>query len=104
MAATTKRRRICFVTGTRAEFGLMRTTLEAIAAHRKLHLQIVVTGMHLDRRRGQTLRQIEADGWSIDYVSPWRRGNRAIATGSAMADLGQSFEKLDPHVVLVVGD
>jgi UDP-N-acetylglucosamine 2-epimerase len=47
------RRRICFVTGTRAEYGLMRSTLRAIAAHPNVQLQIVATGMHLDRRRGQ---------------------------------------------------
>ena len=41
-------RKVCFVSGTRAEFGLMRTTLEAIEAHEKLGLQLVCTGMHLD--------------------------------------------------------
>ena len=45
---------IAFVTGTRAEFGLMRTVLEAIRAHPRLRLQIIATGMHLDRSRGAT--------------------------------------------------
>jgi len=43
---------ICFVTGTRAEFGLMKPVLEAIQARAELRLSIVATGMHLDRRRG----------------------------------------------------
>jgi hypothetical protein len=50
--------RVCFVTGTRAEFGLMRSTLRAIAAHPKLQLQIIATGMHLDRRHGDGLKEI----------------------------------------------
>ena len=49
-------RNICFVTGTRAEFGLMQTTLRAIDAHRKLNLQIIATGMRecqAARERGE---------------------------------------------------
>ena len=45
-------RKVCFVSGTRAEFGLMRTTLEAIRAHEGLGLQIVCAGMHLDPEFG----------------------------------------------------
>ena len=64
-----RKRRICFVTGTRAEFGLMESTLRAIRNHPKLKLQIVVTGMHLDRRHGNTIRSIER---KIDATVPWR--------------------------------
>ena len=52
------KRRIAFVTGSRAEFGLMRRTLAAIQAHPILHLQIIATGMHLDWTLGNTIAGI----------------------------------------------
>jgi GDP/UDP-N,N'-diacetylbacillosamine 2-epimerase (hydrolysing) len=98
------RRRICFVTGTRAEFGLMESALRAIRGNRRLHLQIIVTGMHLDRRHGRTMSRIAAEGWHIDAIVPWRGENRAVATGEAIAGLAREFARLKPDVVLVVGD
>jgi len=102
-------RKICFVTGTRAEFGLMRSTLRAISAHPKLQLQLVVTGMHLDPRHGRSIDAIRRDGWKIDALVPWRPAVDSAATvaretGSAMANLARAFDKLDPEVVLVCGD
>ena len=103
------RRRICFVSGTRAEFGLMRSVLEAIRAHPKLELQLIATGMHLDRSRGRSIDQIREEGFRIDAVVPWAekdlsaRGT-AVATGKAIAHLADEFERLRSDIVLVVGD
>jgi UDP-N-acetylglucosamine 2-epimerase (non-hydrolysing)/GDP/UDP-N,N'-diacetylbacillosamine 2-epimerase (hydrolysing) len=103
-------RRICFVTGTRAEFGLMHSTLSAIANQPSLQLQIIVTGMHLDRRRGYSIDSIREEGWKIDRVVPWRGGNsqtpsaNARATGHAIADISAALDKLRSDIVLVVGD
>jgi GDP/UDP-N,N'-diacetylbacillosamine 2-epimerase (hydrolysing) len=102
--AKKKRRRICFVTGTRAEFGLMRPVLTAIQQSKKLQLQIVVTGMHLDPRHGQSLRRVGDEGWRIDAVVPWIGKSQAIATGNAIASLAKTFGKLKPDIVLIVGD
>jgi GDP/UDP-N,N'-diacetylbacillosamine 2-epimerase (hydrolysing) len=103
-----KRRRICFVTGTRAEFGLMRTTLQAIQRHSRLNLQLIVTGMHLDPTHGRSIGTIRKDGWTIDATVPWPRattpGKSAIGTGKAIAGLAKAFGRLDPDVVMVVGD
>lgn len=104
-----KPRRICFVTGTRAEFGLMRTTLQAIKAHPALQLQIIATGMHLSARHGQSRRQISAEGFTIDRIIPWcasRAGSAqlAAATGTATAGLARVFEQLESDIVLIVGD
>jgi UDP-N-acetylglucosamine 2-epimerase (non-hydrolysing)/GDP/UDP-N,N'-diacetylbacillosamine 2-epimerase (hydrolysing) len=103
-----RRRRVCFVSGTRAEFGLMRSTLEAICAHRKLQLQLVATGMHLDPTRGGGVDQIRADGWTIDRVVPWpapaTQVESAVGTGEAMAALARAISDLKTQIVLVVGD
>ncbi|MCY2953175.1 MAG: UDP-N-acetylglucosamine 2-epimerase [Planctomycetota bacterium] len=108
--ATTTKPRICFVTGTRAEFGLMRTVLHAIQQHPKLRLQIVATGMHLDNMHGDGLAAIRADGFNIDAVVAWPPESRntpainAANTGHAIAKLAQTFDQLNTDVVLVVGD
>ncbi len=103
------RRRICFVTGTRAEYGLMRSTMRAIADHPKLQLQLVATGMHLSRSRGRSLDEIRKDGWKIDAIVPWAdqessQTETAQATGVALSDSARVFEELKSDIVLVVGD
>ena len=105
----TRPRKICFVTGTRAEFGLMRSTLRAIDAHPNLQLQLVVTGMHLDHKHGRSVDAIRRDGWAIDATVPWRAAANdpdatAAATGKAVAGSARAFAKLQPDVVLVCGD
>lgn len=85
----------------------MQTTLRSIAAHRKLELQIVVTGMHLDISRGRSVKQV-TDEWKIDAIVPWPKSDaptdRAVATGVAAADLARTFAKLKSDVILIVGD
>jgi UDP-N-acetylglucosamine 2-epimerase (non-hydrolysing)/GDP/UDP-N,N'-diacetylbacillosamine 2-epimerase (hydrolysing) len=102
-------RRVCFVSGTRAEFGLMRSTLEAIARHPKLRLGLIATGMHLSRSRGRSLDQIRRQGWRIDRVVRWFGGDQtptiaARATGKAIAALAEAFDAMRTEIVLVVGD
>lgn len=102
------RRKICFVTGTRAEFGLMQATLLAILSHPRLQLQIIATGMHLDPAHGKTINQIRRE-WKIDATIPWKAaGNDQVMlaeqTGLAMARLARAYQKLSTDIVLVVGD
>jgi UDP-hydrolysing UDP-N-acetyl-D-glucosamine 2-epimerase len=103
-------RSIAFVTGTRAEFGLMRPALEAIRAHPRLQLQLIVTGMHLDRSRGYSLEAIRRAGWGVDRVVAWDSersttpSGTARATGEAIAGLVRAFDELGSEIVLVVGD
>jgi GDP/UDP-N,N'-diacetylbacillosamine 2-epimerase (hydrolysing) len=108
------KRRICFVTGTRAEFGLMRTTLDAIRNDDRMLLQLVVTGTHLDQQCGHTIdeirgEEIRGEGWKIDAVVDWPSGDRtsatlAFATGVAMSGIAREFAKLKSDIVMVVGD
>ncbi|MEL7238769.1 MAG: UDP-N-acetylglucosamine 2-epimerase, partial [Planctomycetota bacterium] len=97
-------RKICFVTGTRAEFGLMQTTLRALETHAAVELQLVATGMHLSAKHGRTIDDIASAGFAIDAAVPWRDVTRNEATGQAIADLSRTFAKLSPNIVLVVGD
>jgi UDP-hydrolysing UDP-N-acetyl-D-glucosamine 2-epimerase len=88
----------------------MATTLRAISANPKLHLQIVATGMHMDRAHGDGVESIRKQGRKIDAMVPWPStsgrplADYAAQTGLAMAQLAKCFEKLASDVVLVVGD
>ena len=59
-------KRICVVTGSRAEYGLLSRLMKRIQESTALELQIIATGMHLSPEYGLTLREIEADGFTID--------------------------------------
>jgi UDP-hydrolysing UDP-N-acetyl-D-glucosamine 2-epimerase len=107
--ATPRRRRVCFVTGTRAEFGLMRRVLETIRDHPQLTLQLIVTGMHLHAEHGRSIDEIRRQGWKIDAVIPWKHSGSnsvelASQTGRAIARLARAYQRLKSDIVLVTGD
>ena len=60
------KRKICVVTGTRAEYGLLRNLIRLIDENDSMHLQLIVTVMHLSQKYGFTYKQIEKDGFSIE--------------------------------------
>jgi len=104
-ASTAKR--IAVVTGTRAEFGLLRPVMQAVADHPALSLRVVVAGMHLITPTGRDIRDA---GFTADARVPMQKAGRtgraadvaAIARG--VAGFGKAFDKLRPDVVLVLGD
>jgi UDP-N-acetylglucosamine 2-epimerase len=103
------RRRIAVVTGTRAEYGLLKSTMQAIAADPRLHLQLVVTGMHLLRKFGHTVDDIVQDGWPIAARVPMQRGDDAAldqAKGLArgVAGIARFLAAADTDIVVVLGD
>ena len=59
-------RKICVVTGSRADYGLLRLVMKRIEADPSLTLQILATGMHLSPTFGLTYKEIEGDGFEID--------------------------------------
>src|SRR5437762_2466654 len=95
-----QKRRICFVTGSRAEFGLMQSTLRAIQNYPKLKLQVIATGMHLDPTHGNPLSVFSGSKLKPDLTVPWdpssSTGLTAAATGEAIAGLALAFARLNP--------
>jgi len=106
--AKEQKRRICYVTGSRAEFGLMESTLRAIQKHPKLQLQMIATGMHLDPTHGRPLSVFVESEFRPDASVPWPPAASAeltaVSTGQAMAALAKAFQELAPDIVLIVGD
>ena len=102
-------RKVCYVSGTRADFGLMQSTLQAIHTHSELELSLIVTGMHLAPGYGDTVADIERAGLPVSIRVPL---DMEPATGATMArNLGRmltafvdAFETLTPDVVLLLGD
>ena len=60
-------KKICVVTGTRAEYGLLKHLMRGIQNSKKLELQIIVTGMHLSKKFGYTINEILDDKFKIDH-------------------------------------
>lgn len=102
-------RKVCVVTGSRAEYGLLRPILDAIRESSKLELQLVVTGMHLSPEFGLTYREIEADGHCIARRVEMLLSSdspRGVAKSMGLGSIGfaDALAELEPDVMLVVGD
>jgi GDP/UDP-N,N'-diacetylbacillosamine 2-epimerase (hydrolysing) len=102
-------RRICVVTGTRAEYGLLRWVMEGIQLAPSLELQIVATGTHLSPEFGLTYQEIEKDGFNIDrkvemLLSSDTPSGLAKSMGLGMIGFGDALESLKPDLMLVLGD
>src|SRR5690349_13474769 len=100
-------RKVCYITGTRADFGLMQSTLQRIQQSEALELSLIVTGMHLLPEYGMTVAQIEAAGLPIAARVIVEDG---LPTGALMArNVGRMLigfvevlERIDPDIVLVL--
>ena len=103
------KRKICIVTGTRAEYGLLRLLMRRISQDPDLLLQIVVTGMHLSPEFGSTYREIESDGFLIDkkvemLLSSDSQSSISKSVGLGVIGFSDAFSDLSPHMLLVLGD
>jgi GDP/UDP-N,N'-diacetylbacillosamine 2-epimerase (hydrolysing) len=102
-----KKRKICFITGTRADYGILKPILEKAKRSKKLDLFIIVTGMHLLPKYGKTCREIEKDGFKIqkiDINSRSRSGQMAKTSGIATIKFTKALLKIKPDIVVVLGD
>lgn len=103
------RRKICIVTGTRAEYGLLHWLMKEIQADDALNLQIIATGAHLSPEFGLTYKTIEKDGFSIDakvemLLSSDTPVGVTKSMGVAMIGFADALQRLSPDMVVVLGD
>lgn len=103
------RRRICVVTGTRAEFGLLRWLMNELAADCSVDLLCVATGSHLDPDHGYTVDEIVRSGHEIACRVPIHSGGDsdcdvAAAFAKGVTGLQRAFEELSPELVVLLGD
>jgi GDP/UDP-N,N'-diacetylbacillosamine 2-epimerase (hydrolysing) len=102
-------RKICVITGTRAEYGLLRWVMQGIKDDPELTLQIIVTGMHLSPEFGLTYREIEQDGFDIDrkvemLTSSDTPVGIAKSMGLGLIGIADALNGLAPDLIVVLGD
>lgn len=102
-------RRICFVTGTRAEYGIMSDLMRKVQEDEELQLQIVATNMHLSPEFGLTYNEIEKDGFHIDRkIEMLLSSDTDLGTvksmGVELIGIADAFAELNPDLVVILGD
>lgn len=103
------RRAVLAVTGSRADYGLMRPVFDSIAKSRDLSLQLLVTGMHLLPDFRDSLADVKSDAFGQIHIAPMllaEEGGRAMAQSFSLATHGAAacLEEVCPDIVLVQGD
>ena len=102
-------RKICVITGTRAEYGLLRWVMQGIKDDADLNLQVIATGMHLSPEFGLTYKAIEADGFRIDRKVEMLTSSDtplgiAKSMGLGMIGFADALNELKPDLIVVLGD
>ena len=101
--------KVCVVTGTRAEYGLLRPLLIKLNGHDSIDLQLVVTGSHLSEQFGNTQKEIQEDGF-LEYIKlpiPIEDDSKegmAFSTGVALQKFTELFSEKKPDLLVVLGD
>lgn len=102
-------KKICFVTGTRAEYGLMRNLMHSVLNSTQYELQVIATGTHLSQNYGFTKNEIIADGITVnEEVDILKYGNSKLdvakSMGLAIAGIAEALDKLQPDLIVLLGD
>ena len=109
MNKTRNKRKICVITGSRAEYGLLYCTIKKIEKDPNLFLQLVVTGSYLSKDHGSTIKEIINDKVKIAskvnlYISGDKPKNISRYIGLAIKKLSEEYAKLKPDLILILGD
>jgi len=103
------KRKICVITGTRAEYGLLYWVIKNIFDDPKLDLQLIAACMHLSPEFGLTVREIEKDGFPIAervemLLSSDTEAAISISMGIGLIGFAKAYERLQPDIIIVLGD
>lgn len=103
------KRKVAVMTGTRAEYGLLRGVMKRIRANKSMKLQVIVTGTHVSHHFGHTKDEILRDGFKIDSVIRMLSEDdsglgMAVSLGKSIKELAIHLSKLRPDILIVLGD
>lgn len=103
------KRKICIVTGTRAEYGIMSRLMHTLKDDDRVNLQIIATNMHLSPEFGMTINEIEADGFKIDkkvemLLSSDTPTGTVKSMGLASIGFADAYAELSPDLIVILGD
>lgn len=104
-----KKRIIAVFTGNRAEYGLQFPILKAISEHPDLDYRLIVSGAHLDKNFGETLEEIENDGFTIEKevkieMDAVNLESNVQAIGSGILSIGEALGEIKPDIMVVYAD
>lgn len=104
-----EKRKICIVTGTRAEYGILSRLMARLKNDSKVELQIIATNMHLSPEFGLTYKEIEADGFKIDkkvemLLSSDTHVGVTKSMGLASIGFADAYDDLKPDLIVILGD
>ena len=102
-------RKICIITGTRAEYGLLYWLMKELQMDKDCEMQIIVTGMHLSPEFSLTYKEIEKDGFNISkkveiLLSSDSSVGVSKSIGLGIISFSEAFEELKPDICVVLGD
>ncbi len=101
-------KKIVYISGTRADYGLMRQTLYCINEKKDLSLEIIATGMHLMREFGETAHEIREDGFTVHEIpAKYRHDDQksmALFVGIFTQFLTKKLSLMRPDIILLMGD
>jgi len=101
-------RKILYITGTRADYGLMRSVLREIESHPRLELEIAATGMHLMEEFGRTIEEVKKDGFKIHEIdATYEKDDKESMLnfiGKFIQLLAKKIEEINPDIILLLGD
>ena len=102
------KRKICVVTGTRADYGLLYWLMKDIQSDKDFELQIIVTGMHLSSEFGLTYKEIEKDFKINKKIEILLSSDTAIgiskSMGLALISFSEAYDELKPDILVLLGD
>lgn len=103
------KKKICIITGSRAEYGLLKPLIDELNEEKKFKVQIIATGMHLSPEFGLTYKEIENDGLEIDekieiLLSSDTTIGVSKAMGLALISFAEAFQRLKPDLIIGLGD
>jgi len=104
-----KKRTICVTTGTRAEFGILNSVLKEIQKSKNLDLKLIVTGTHLSNHHGQSIKEIQDQGFKEYHKIKINQKTdtnyqMSIDLGKSIIEFSKTFKSLNPDINLVLGD
>lgn len=102
-------KKVCVVTGTRAEYGLLKPVIDKINRDAELELYLIATGAHLSPEFGLTYKEIESDGYIINkkiemLLSADTPGSIVKSMGMEMIGFADVFTEVHPDMVVILGD
>ncbi len=102
------KRKVCIITGTRAEYGLLYWLMKEIQSDKDMQLQLIVTGMHLSSEFGLTYKEIEKN-FKIDKKVEMLLSSDTVlgiskSMGLAQISFSETYEELEPDILIVLGD